>query len=460
MDARNSHHSDADETEDHGGSGSAGSDRPEAAQPKKRRGAVLWIGLILCLGAAGVAAEVLHPEAVNSSVEMATDTVRGLFAKKEAKEPAKVASARKPDDDRVFHPTKDQRAALDIKPVASLSFRPEYSAEGRIAVNEDDNVPVTSPHAGRVIKVLARAGDDVKAGQVLLTIEASDMVQTQNDYQAALNALNKAQALYRLEFSIAQRQQELYQTRTTTLKEYESAQNQLIAAQSDLKTAEASLQAERNRLKILGKSDNEINAFEKSGNMSPETEVKAPIAGTIVQRKVGVGQYIASNGDPLFIIGDLSTVWLIANVRESEVPKIRIGQEIDAAVVGFPRTIFRAKITYMQTQLDPATRRLAVRSELDNPDRSLKPEMFASFTIVTGGNRSSPSVPSAAVVYEGDKAHVWVSRPDGGIEARDVKLGLTNGDNVQVIEGLKPGEEIVTRGAIFLDRAANGSNAS
>ncbi|GEO97679.1 efflux RND transporter periplasmic adaptor subunit [Methylobacterium haplocladii] len=435
----------------------------EATRERPRRASMLTLGLLLSVVVALVAAVAIWPQPVRDlaekSLALAQDMMPGKSEPKDD-EGARSAKRNAAAGERVFRPTKEQRTALEIKPVAFVTFRPEYSAEGRIAVNEDDNVPVTSPYSGRVTKVLARAGDDVKAGQVLLTIEASDMVQAQNDYQGALNGLDKARALYKLEQNIAVRQQELFQARATALKDYESAQNDVIAAQSDLKTAEATLQAGRNKLRLLGKTDEEISAFEKAGRMSAETEVRAPIAGTIVQRKVGVGQYISSSGDPLFVIGDLSTVWLIANVRESEVPKVRIGQEIDARVVGFPRTIFRAKISYIATSLDPATRRLGVRSELDNPDRSLKPEMFANFTIVTGGDRFSPSVPSAAVVYEGDKAHVWVSRPDGAIEARDVKLGLTNGDNVQVVEGLKTGEEVVTRGAIFIDRAATGSNAS
>lgn len=434
----------------------------EETRERPRR-SMLRLGILLSFVVALVAAVAIWPQPVRDLAEKVIAVAQSVMpGKNEAKETAGTKPEAKTANagERVFRPTKEQRTALEIKPVAPGTFRPEYAAEGRIAVNEDDNVPVSSPYSGRVTKVLARAGDDVKAGQVLLTIEASDMVQAQNDYQGAINGLNKAQALYKLEQNIASRQQELFQARATSLKDYEQAQNDVIAAQSDQKTAEATLQAVRNKLRLLGKTDDEITAFEKAGRMSAETEIRAPIAGTIVQRKVGVGQYISSSGDPLFVIGDLSTVWLIANVRESEVPKVRIGQDIDARIVGFPRTIFRAKISYVATSLDAATRRLGVRAELDNPDRSLKPEMFANFTITTGGDRFSPSIPSASVVYEGEKAHVWVSRPDGAIEARDVKLGLTNGDNVQVVEGLKNGEEVVTRGAIFIDRAASGSNAS
>ncbi len=102
--------------------------------------------------------------------------------------------------------------------------------------------------------------------------------------------------------------------------------------------------------------------------------------------------------------------------REGEIPKIRIGQEVEAKVAGFGTRVFKARVNYMASSLDPATRRLAVRSEVDNPDRVLRPEMFATFTIITGKGEPSPSVPVAATVYERDRTHVWVARPDGALE--------------------------------------------
>jgi cobalt-zinc-cadmium efflux system membrane fusion protein len=432
---------------------------PEASRRRGRRAGLMPIVLILSLVIAGVAAVAVYPEPVRQLAEQAIAYGRGLMPGESADAPAAEAGRNDPRE-RVFRPTKEQRAAFEIRPAATMVFRPEGSAEGRIALNDDDNVPVASPYAGRVTKVMARAGDDVKAGDVLLTLEASDMVQAQSDYQSALNTISKATALLKLDQTIAARQQELFAAKAVALKDYQSAQNDVIAAQSDLKTAEANLQAVKNRLRLLGKTDAEIAAFEKNGTMSPETQIRAPIAGTIVQRKVGTGQYLSTSSDPAFVIGDLSTVWLVANVRESEIPKIRIGQEVEAKVAGFGNRVFRAKVNYMAASLDPATRRLAVRSEVENPDRALKPEMFANFTIITGQDQPSPSVPLAAVVYEGSSAHVWLARPDGAIEARKVKLGLINGDNAQVVEGLSPEDQVVTRGALFIDRAATGDKAS
>ncbi|MGU3538949.1 efflux RND transporter periplasmic adaptor subunit [Methylobacterium sp. A54F] len=427
---------------------------------ERRRSGLLPIVVVLSLVIALVAAAAIYPQPVRDAAERILALLPGFSGGEPSGEDAPAAAERAAGGERLFRPTKEQRAGFGIRPVATMTFRPEGSAEGRIALNEDDNVPVVSPYSGRVTKVLARAGDDVKAGDVLLVMEASDMVQAQNDYQSALNTISKATALLKLDQTIAARQQELFAAKAVALKDYQSAQNDVIAAQSDLKTAEATLQAVRNRLKLLGKTDAEIAAFEKSGMMSPETAIRAPIAGTVVQRKVGIGQYLSASGDPPFVIGDLSTVWLVANVRESEVPKIRIGQDVEARVAGFGSRLFKAKVSYIAASLDPATRRLAVRSEVENPDRVLRPEMFATYTIITGRAEPSPSVPLDAVVYEGRDAHVWVARPDGAVVARAIKIGLINGNNAQVTEGLGAGEEIVTRGALFIDRAASGDKAS
>ena len=358
-----------------------------------------------------------------------------------------------------FKPTAAQLVSFAVKPIEERSFRPEGLTEGKIAINEDRNTPIFTPYSGRVTRIFAKAGDDVATDQVLFTIEATDMVAALNDHQAAMNALKKADALAKLNQIIATRQQELFQAKAVALKDWQAAQNDLVAAQADLRTAKTALAATRNRLRILGKTDAEIDTFENSGTISSETPIKAPLAGTVVQRKVGPGQYLQSSSDPPFVIGDLSTVWLIASVRESSATKVKLGQEVEVSVLAVPGRIFRARLTYVAASVDPATRRLQVRAEIENPDRILKPEMFASFGIVTGADVSSPAVPRDAIVYEGSTAHVWTLQPDGSVASRDVRLGLTNGDQVQVLEGLSVGDKVVTRGSLFLDRASNGDRS-
>jgi cobalt-zinc-cadmium efflux system membrane fusion protein len=174
-----------------------------------------------------------------------------------------------------------------------------------------------------------------------------------------------------------------------------------------------------------------------------------------MQRQVGPGQYIQANAPtPVYLIGDLRRVSLVANVRESELSTVRVGQEVEVTVPAYPGRVFRARITYVAPAIDPATRRLPVRAEIDNADGALKPQMFASFRILTDGERPVVAVPHDAVVYNADKAHVWVMRSDGLLVRREVTVGRRQGALIEAVAGLDDGERVVTNGPLFVDHAA------
>jgi cobalt-zinc-cadmium efflux system membrane fusion protein len=357
-----------------------------------------------------------------------------------------------------YTPTPAEWASLTVQPVVEHAFRAEHVTEGKIAVDEDRATPVFSPYAGRVTKLLARPGDRVMQGQSLFVIEAPDNVQAQNDFITAVTGYNKAKSQLELTQIQDKRAHDLYDGKAVPLKDYQQSQAALISAQNDMRSSETALQAARNRLRILGLSDAAITTFQDKGRIDPETTIAAPIAGTVVQRKVGPGQYVnAGASDPVFVIGDLSTVWLTAFVRETEAPDIEVGQEIAFSVLAFPGRTMTARINYVSAAIDPASRRLMVRATIDNPGGALKPEMFANVTIYSAGDRSGVGVPKQALIYEGDQVRVWVVRDDKSIELRQIKVGLANGDLVEVKGNLSPGEQIVTRGSLFIDRAASGS---
>ena len=230
-----------------------------------------------------------------------------------------------------------------------------------------------------------------------------------------------------------------------------------------MRSSQTSLEMTRNRLRILGMTDDEITKFSDTGAVSPQMTIYSPITGTVIQRKVGPGQYIntssqnSSASDPTFLIGDLSTVWLIAYVRESDAPSVQVGQALHFTVLAYPNRVFPANISFVATSLDTGTRRLLVRATIDNSQHLLRPEMFASVTILTGEGDSSPGVPRDAIIYDGKTTHVWVARDDKSVERRDIKTGLSNGQMIQVIEGLRDGESVVSKGSLFVDRAAAGS---
>jgi cobalt-zinc-cadmium efflux system membrane fusion protein len=220
----------------------------------------------------------------------------------------------------------------------------------------------------------------------------------------------------------------------------------------------------RNRLRILGRSDAEITALENAPDLmklDPVAVVPAPIGGTVIQRQVGLGQTIVSAAaganNPLFQIGDLSKVWLVANVREEDSPLVHRGDSVEVQVLAFPKRVFTARVTHVAPTIDANTHRLSVRAELDNPDGALKPEMFASFRIITGPAAASLAIPIGALVYEGSDVHVWVANPaDKTIQEREIRLGVIQDGMAQVLDGLQPGDQVVTSGSLFIDRAVTG----
>jgi cobalt-zinc-cadmium efflux system membrane fusion protein len=362
-----------------------------------------------------------------------------------------------------FKPTSQQLATLKIASVQEISFPDVHETDGSIALDDDLTTPVFSPFTGRVVALYAKAGEIVPDGAPLFAVDASEFVQGQNDLITAVGTLKTARAQLNLARTTERRQHALYQAQGGALKDWQQSQVDLATAQAAFEGAQTALAAVHNRLRILGRSNSEIDALAASRNtatMSPQVVVRAPLGGTIVQRQVGPGQYINSvtNGaaNPAFTISDLSKVWLVANVRETDAPLMHLGDPVDVHVMSFPGRVFKAKLTYVAPSIDPTTHRLPVHAEVENPDGALKPNMFASFAIMTGAAVTAPAVPQDAVVYEGSTAHVWVANDDKTLALRMIKPGRTRGQMVEVLSGLRAGDRVVTSGSLFIDRAAAG----
>src|SRR6478609_1067809 len=256
-----------------------------------------------------------------------------------------------------FTPTPSEWATLTIEPVKAKSFRAEYVTEGKVAIDEDRSTPVFSPYAGRVTKLLAKPGEVLKQGQPLFTIEAADTVQAQNDFIAAMSAQNKAKSAIDLADIQFKRAKDLYEGHAIPLKDYQQAEATQVQAQNDMRSSTTALEAARNKLRILGFTADSIKTFQDKGAINPEITIYAPIAGTVVQRKIGPGQYVNSGAsDPVFVIGDLSTVWLTAFVREADASKVSVGQEIAVNVLALPDRPLTARINYVSAAIDSGTR--------------------------------------------------------------------------------------------------------
>jgi len=359
---------------------------------------------------------------------------------------AAPSAAEPPAPPGTFLPTAQQLKTLTIGQVATADFQQMEVTDGIIALNGDLTTPVYSPYTGRVTRVIARPGDVLRRGALLATIDAAEFVQAQNDLLAAVAQLRLAKAN-------EARKHGLYLAQGGSLQDWQQSQ-------ADLATAGAALEAVRNRLRIFGRTDAQIDALQAGDHVDAAAILQAPIGGVVVDRQVGPGQYVqAGAGTPLFTLADLSSVWLVANVREEDAPFVHKGQPVEVSVNAFPGRVFRARVTYVAAEVDPDTHRLPVRAEIPNPDGELKPSMFATFRILSGGGTRSPAVPESAVVYDGPNPHVWLVQGDAAhtaIGIRPIRVGHMQSGLVQVLDGLEPGDRIVTRGSLFIDRAVSG----
>lgn len=360
-----------------------------------------------------------------------------------------------------FRPTPSQMAQLHTVTVGTGADPASIVATGTISVDEDHSTPVVLPYTGQVGNVFVQAGQHVTKGQPILQIASGDFVDARNALFAANAQRAAAAAQLRTAQDNEKRQAAIYQSAGGALKDYRQAESDLVTAQSAMRTADAALGAARDKLTLLGKSTPEVDRLEKAGEVAgiyAETTFHAPSSGVIVTRNVAPGQYVSAGGDkPVIVIADMAHVWLVAQVDQSDTAKVHLGDQVDVTTPAYPGRIFHAVIDNIGAALDPDTHRLPVRATVANIDEALKPDMFASFSIQRGTSQMAILIPAEAVIHEGDSARVWVVGADGLLRARAVTIADSANGMVKVGSGLKPGERIVTSGAIFVNEAGLGS---
>jgi membrane fusion protein, heavy metal efflux system len=312
---------------------------------------------------------------------------------------------------------------------------------------------VLTPFSGRVTRLIAKPGDEVKRGDPLFEIDSPEVLQAHTDFIAAIQAAAKSKAQFTLAQRALDRQSGLFTDHATSQRELEQARNDLTAAESDVRTADSVVAGARNRLRVvMGRTDADIEKVERDRVIDSLVTIKAPIDGTVISRKIGPGQYVRSDsGEPLFAISDLSTMWLKAAVPENDIPLIRVGQEIEVRVTAIPDRVFKARISAIGAASDATTRRVTVRSELPNADGELKAEMFASFKITTSEGAPAPAVPVESIIWDGDVATVWVETTPKVFRRRVVQVSTQENGLVEITSGVQQGEKVVARGAIFVD---------
>ncbi len=330
--------------------------------------------------------------------------------------------------------------------VSEHAFPLEREAVGSIDFNEDMAAQVFPPYQGRIVQLYAKIGDNVKRGQPLLTIESPDLIQAESSLIAAAGVLD-------LTTHALERAKQLYEVQGM-------AEKDLQQATSDQQTAEGAFKAARDAVAVFGKSAPEIDRMVKSRTIDPYLVVPSPITGRITARTAAPGDFVQPGNVPApYAVADLSRIWMNASVTESDMPLVRKGQPIHVTVMAFPGRVFEGEISIVGATVDPQLHRGLVRAEIEDSKHELLPGMFASFVIVTGEPERSPAVPLDGVVREGDGTMtVWFTTDRHRFTKRSVKIGLQHAGYDQILEGARPGEQIVTRGAVFLDNLLGGES--
>jgi len=446
-------------------------DRPAPAPPPSRARLAVALGLGLTVGAVGALVASTSRDSLKSVAELALASVPSwVRTSLGAPTPAETTRAVESPPPAAPAPTVEapvvtvddaEAQRLKIEPVQLRSFHEEKTAVGRIAFNDDRTTAIFAAFQGRVQRLIAKPGDVLHPGSPLLILDSSDLAQANADLLAASVAVQKAQNQLTLAERVATRQKSLYEAGVGAYKDVEQAESDLRNAQHDRQTAATQREATRTRLRTLfGQSDAAIAQTETTQHVERVTPLLSPIAGTVTARKVGPGQFIRpDNTDPLFAVADVASMWLIANVAELDIPLIKVGQEVAVQVMAYPGEVFQARITYVGAAVDPTVRRLTVRAEIDNRDGKLKPEMFATFRILTGAPTQALSVPADALVREGDGTMlVWVTTDRQHLGKRPVTVGLQQDGFVQIREGLQPGELVATAGALFMSNVRTAAS--
>jgi membrane fusion protein, heavy metal efflux system len=334
--------------------------------------------------------------------------------------------------------TDSQLASVNVAPVEERQFPIEKEAVGSINFNEYMTLQVFTPYQGRIIALFARVGDDVRKGQTLFTVDSPDLLQAESTLIAAAGVLDfTTRNLARLK--------ELYATRAISQKDLEQAA-------SDQQTAEGALRAARDAVRLFGKTDTDIDQIIAQRRADPTLVVPSPITGRITERNAAPGLLVQPGSSPApYSVADIETMWMLANVAETDSPAFRVGQEVKVKVNAFPDREFSGTITTVGATVDPNTRRVLIRSEVKDPQHELRSGMFATFVISVGDPVRSPAVPLAGVVREGDGTMtVWVTADRRRFTKRTVKIGLEHDGYRQILEGLQASELVATDGAIFL----------
>ena len=288
--------------------------------------------------------------------------------------------------------------------------------------------------------VYADVGQQVDAGALLAILYSSDLGLAESAYLKAQARLHVAEQAYK-------RAKFLLQEQVIGEAEAERRRAELLSMQAEAHEA-------RDRLRLLGMTDDEFRRLDHSRDIHSHVPIVAPFAGRIIERNLTRGE-VVETADKLFVIADLSEVWVQAKIPEKDIPFVHAvqasgGKQAEVRINAYPKEVFQGTITYVGDVLDPATRTMQLRIELPNPEGRFKPEMFAAIRLSSEPQPDRLAIPDAALQRDRDRAFVFVQREPDAYEAREVQVGESNGTSTTILSGLNEGDLLVTQGAFVL----------
>jgi len=310
---------------------------------------------------------------------------------------------------------------------------------GTIQPNENARAEITPLVRGRVVDVYADVGQEVKTGTLLARLYSSEVGQAQSTYLKAMAGLHEAELAF-------DRARDLLKAKAVSRAE-------LQRREAEVKSLRAEGREARARLELLGMHERDVRRLERDHTVQPYVPIRSPFAGRVIARNVTRGEVVEID-ETVFVVADLSTVWVIANIPEKDIPYIHqfgnAGRTVDVLVSAYPRERFGGRVAHVGDVLDPSTRTLRVRIEAGNPDGRLKPEMFAMVRVQSDPDPRALTVPAAAIQRDRDESIVFVQLDDRRFLRRAVKVGEEHEGTVRILDGVQEGEPVVAYGAFVL----------
>jgi cobalt-zinc-cadmium efflux system membrane fusion protein len=336
----------------------------------------------------------------------------------------------------LFTIPSEQMAHVQVLTVQPANLTRSLRLSGAVAYNSFHTTPVITQVSGPVSRIVVVPGQHVQRGEPLLYVASPDYSQLRTNYLKAKDAYSLAQKAYA-------RAQDLYQHHALAEQNLEQAESAQTQAQGDLTSAEAAL-------KVLGITNPETLV---KAPPSFEALVKAPISGEVVEQDVAAGQLLQTGATQTFVISDTSTVWVLVNIYQKDLPYVHVGDQVTIQTESYP-DVFRGRISYVAASLDPNTRTLQARIETSNPGLKLKKDMYVVATVDAGTIQNAIAVPDSAVLRDSEnQPFVYVESAGNQFGRRTVTIGDSIKGQTQILTGLNPGNRVIGDGSLFLQFA-------